>query len=208
MINGEIYKESFSIPDSSGVPGMETIQRRAEIVKARKKAVYKKVVTAVCMLIAAFVLSNGICYAATGESWLRMLWSVTLENGTKVELKEDPQGGIYARADGHWDDKGYTVYEDGRTYFVFGDIRTDITDIVAGGKDYYKYEYTDEQGIRHIIVVGEMMLDEVVVGGGKEYVSLWREYLYYPNGHVGGVGSVPEVKPEWLKKADRDYLPK
>ena len=197
MINGEIYKESFSIPDSSGVPGMETIQRRAEIVKARKKAVYKKVVTAVCMLIAALVLSNGICYAATGESWLKMLWSVTLASGTKVELKEDPQGGIYARAEGHWDDKGYTVYEDGRTYFVFEDIRTDITDIVAGGKDYYKYEYTDEQDIRHVIVVGEE-------------IGLWHEYLFYPNGHVQGVGvaTKPAEWPEWMKKADQDLRPK
>ena len=197
MINGEIYKESFSIPDSSGVPGMETIQRRAEIVKARKKAVYKKVVTAVCMLIAALVLSNGICYAATGESWLKMLWSVTLASGTKVELKEDPQGGIYARAEGHWDDKGYTVYEDGRTYFVFEDIRTDITDIVAGGKDYYKYEYTDEQDIRHVIVVGEE-------------IGLWHEYLFYPNGHVQGVGVAPKPAewPEWMKKADQDLRPK
>ena len=203
MIDREEYKARFSIPDASGVPALDMIRREAEI---RKRAVTKKVISIICAAIAVLVLSNGVCYAATGETWVGKVWTTVLANGAKAELRED-ENGSYSRVESHWDDVGYTVYENGRTYFVFKDIKTDITDIVAGGKDYYKYEYTDEQNIRHIIFVGEMILDEVLVGGPKEYCSLWMEQIYYPNGQVQRVGVMPEPEnwPEWAKKAAQDY---
>ena len=204
MINSEVYKERFSVPDSSGAPDMETIKRGAAV---RKKTVRKNVIMAVCAFIAVFALSNGVSYAASGEMWIGKVWRTTCGSGVIQELRIDENGDVHSRGWGYGDGPDYTVYENGRTYFVFGKTKTDITDIVAGGEDYYKYEYTDGNGIRHVILVGEMKLTPLYEGGPDHYFSLWVEQLYYPNGHVGGTGVIPrdEDWPEWMRKANRDY---
>ena len=205
MINSKNYKERFSVPDPSGAPTAEMIQRRAE---AGKKSSVKRILTAVFALVALFVLSNGVSYAATGETWVyKIIYSAVLPSGVKVEIKQDANGGIHGAAefhDGDIKDKDYTVYENGRTYFVFGSFKTDISDIVAGGKDYYKYEYTDSQGFLHRIFVGEMPLAEEYVGGPLVHCSAWHEVIYF-EGRADGVGSGVSGDEEWWQKAMQDY---
>ena len=205
MIDSKIYKEKFSVPESSGVPTAEMIQRRAE---ARKKSVGKHIMTAACVIAALFVLSNGVSYAATGETWVyKIIYSEVLPSDVKVELKQDANGGFCGAAefhDGDIKDKDYTVYENGRTYFVIGSFKTDISDIVAGGKDYYQYEYTDSLGFLHRIFVGEMPLAEEYVGGPLVHCSAWQEVIYM-EGRADAVGSGVSGDEEWLQKAMQDY---
>ena len=206
MIDRNTYKERLSVPASSGAPTVEMIYRKAE---SKKRKLRIKVITVICLFASAFVLSNGICYAATGETWVQKLfsYSAVLPNGVKVwqyEVSEGVWAGGAESHDGDVKDADYTVYENGRTYFVFGKIKKDITDIVAGGKDYYMYEYTDDQGVLHRIFVGEMKLAEEYAGGPLIHYSVWYEQMYFPGGHISGVGSGPNDE-EWLQKAKRDY---
>ncbi len=204
MINRAAYKDSFFLPDPSEAPNMATIHQLAE---CRKRKMRKKVITALCVIAAAFVLSNGICYAATGETWVKRLCSSVLPNGVRVWEEEVSEGVWKGGAefhDGDVRDAGYTVYENGRTYFVFGKFKKDITDIIAGGKDYYMYEYTDDQGILHRIFVGEMKLVEEYEGGPLIHCSVWCEQMYYSKRHMAEVG-VFSGDEEWLQKARRNY---
>ena len=41
--------------------------------------------------------------------------------------------------------------------------------------------------------------------GPKEYASLWIEQFYYPNGHIGEHGIVPENKPLSLSNFTPDW---
>ena len=206
MINSKVYKERFSMPEPCEAPTAEMIQRRVE---AGKKTGVKRILMAVFALVALFVLSNGVSYAATGETWVyKIIYSAVLQSGTKVEIKQDADGKLHAVAefhDGDNKDNGYTVYENGRTYFVFGRFKSDISDIVAGGKDYYKYEYTDAQGFLHRIFVGEMPLAEEYVGGPLVHYSKWYEMVYFAEGRVEGVGWALSGDEEWLQKAQKDY---
>ena len=209
MIDRITYKERLFVPASFGAPTVEMICRKAE---SKRRTMRKTVMLVVCIFAAAFVLSNGICYAATGETWVQKLfsYSAVLPNGVKVweyEVSEGVWAGGAEFHDGDVKDADYTVYENGRTYFVFGKIKKDITDIVAGGKDYYMYEYTDDQGILHRIFVGEMSLAEEYVGGPLIYCSEWWEQIYYAHGRISGVGVIPaeDNTPEWLKKVRQDY---
>ena len=205
MINRAAYKDGFYLPDPSEAPSMVAIHQQAE---CRKRKLRKKVIMALSIFAAAFVLSNGICYAATGETWVKKLYSSVLPNGVRVWEEEVSEGvwkGGAEYHDGDVRDADYTVYENGRTYFVFGKIKKDITDIVVGGKNYYMYEYTDDQGIMHRIFVGEMVLAEEYVGGPLIHCSQWKEIMYFPGGHLSGIGSMPDEDPEWWQKAKKDF---
>ena len=208
MIDRKAYKKDLFIPPSSGIPTVGMICGKAE---DKKRKLRKRVLAVICVFAAAFLLSNGVCYAATGETWVEKLYySVFLSNGVRVWGREVSEGVWEGGAefhDGDVKDADYTVYENGRTYFVFGKNKKDITDIVAGGKDYYMYEYTDDQGILHRIFVGEMSLAEEYVGGPLIYCSEWWEQIYYAHGRISGVGVIPaeDNTPEWLKKVRQDY---
>ena len=62
MIDRNIYKKRFSLPDPSGTPAAETIKASAE---SRKKTVRRKILTGLAVFAAMFILSNGVSYAAS-----------------------------------------------------------------------------------------------------------------------------------------------
>lgn len=202
MINKQNYKEIIILPEPSTVPTMEVIEMKVNGVKKKKS-----VVVAMLSFMLLLVGSNGIVYAATGETWIEKVIQYTYNIGQNTVLVE------YGTKDGlsyfeasmtENEDGGYTEYKDGRTYFVFGDSRTDITDVIAND-NYYTYEYTDDQNVYHVIVAGEGTFVET--DNGKEFYSLWEETFYFPNGKAGSTAHIASDEPFWLKKAHENMKP-
>ena len=199
MISRQNYKDYMELSISSVVPTMEEIEMKAYSKKKKEKII----TAAILSFVLLFIGSNGIVYATTGRTWV----SKIAQNSILVEYTErDNEDSFSATSSGDYYE-GYTELVDGRTYFIFEDIRTDITDMIADN-NYYMYEYTDDEEIRHVIVVGEgMFLD---TDHGKQYCSLWEETLYYPNGGIGSVaqlGDMVDEIPAWLEKAHKDMGP-
>ena len=204
MIDRTTYKKYFLIPPSSRKPGMEEIEMKAN---RKKQATIKIIISSAAAFLAALLLSNGICYAATGETWIGMIFNYKYSSGNgaaEVEIYADENGsGITASAA---DGPGYSVFEDGRTYFIFDDIKEDITDDISNG-NYYKYEYTDDENVRHVIIVGEGYFDITDDEGNTGYHSCWMELFYTPEGGRGGIANTDPQNPNpiWLQKANADY---
>lgn len=73
-------------------------------------------------------------------------------------------------------------------YFILDDSYTDITD-QCSESDYYQYEKTDENGIRHV----------VLVGGTIDRLG-WAEFVWDADGEpMGSNATLPDgTDPEWL----------
>ena len=51
----------------------------------------RRVMTTFCIIAAIFVLSNGICYAATGETWVNLVFTTTTRAGVKDTMVIDSE---------------------------------------------------------------------------------------------------------------------
>ena len=76
MTNKEKYQQAFSVLKSSRKIEMEDL-------KVNKNMVMKRVVAAAAVVALCFGASNGICYAATGATWVEKM--VVIFNGQKIE---------------------------------------------------------------------------------------------------------------------------
>lgn len=76
MTNKEKYQQTFSVLKSSRRIEMEDL-------KVNKNMVMKRVVAAAAVVALCFGASNGICYAATGATWVEKM--VVIFNGQEVE---------------------------------------------------------------------------------------------------------------------------
>lgn len=76
MTNKEKYQQAFSVLKASGKIEMEGL-------KVNKNMVMKRVVAAVAAIALCFGASNGICYAATGATWVEKM--VVIFNGQTLE---------------------------------------------------------------------------------------------------------------------------
>lgn len=76
MTNKEKYQQAFSVLKSSRKIEMEDL-------KVNKNMVMKRVVAAAAVVALCFGASNGICYAATGATWVEKM--VVIFNGQEVE---------------------------------------------------------------------------------------------------------------------------
>lgn len=147
-----------------------------------KKKMMKKIGTIAAALTVCLVASNGICYAATGQSWVSK--AVIYINGEKVEqdvVLEDRGDGtvgfeVEAPTDGEssvaagviMDDNGKiksddvsdeelmlggVVDEDGKQFFQYDEKKIDITEDLADGEASGTFEiYGDKYCYK---VVGE-----------------------------------------------------
>ena len=89
MTNKEKYKQAFSVLHAS------TDVRLEDIMKKKSANVAKRIAVAVVALTVGFVGSNGVCYAATGETWVEKVFVKV--NGvdtevTKMELEDGMVG--------------------------------------------------------------------------------------------------------------------
>lgn len=68
MTNKEKYKQAFSGLHASMDVGME------DIMKKKSANIVKRIAVAAVALVVGFAGSNGVCYAATGETWVEKVF--------------------------------------------------------------------------------------------------------------------------------------
>ena len=192
MTNKDKYKQAFSVLHASKDMDLEVLMMKKE---KNKKNIIKKMSVAIAGLAFLFVGSNGIAYAATGSTWVSKVINFTTGNGTDVEIvQEDNSLSYQISREG---DNDYVSVQDGKLYFVFDDIKEDVTE-KCSEENYYKYEYTDEQKMRHVILIG-----------GTPDTAGWAELIFDENGEYlfnqmnVGIDDVGE-EPVWLLKGLHD----
>ncbi len=80
MTNREKYKQAFSVLHAS------TDVRMEDIMKKKSANVAKRIAVAAVALTVGFVGSNGVCYAATGETWVEKVFIKV--NGVDTEVNK------------------------------------------------------------------------------------------------------------------------
>ena len=174
MYENETYKKAFDMIESKTVITADSLENRK---KAQQKRRLQQAVYAFAAAAILFVGSNAVTYAMNGESWLSYAFSSRIGTGAEVAVEEYTSDeindvsliSIELKGD---DNIEYFTQEDGRLFFVFEDIKEDITDICTGD-NFYDHEYYDEDGIRHVIVVG--------CNDGKPECA---EYIFNENDYV------------------------
>lgn len=128
---GEVHASADLIGKVKGIP-ME---------KTKKRGVALRLATATCAgLLGVFVVTNGVCYAATGETWVEK--ATVWVNGEPMEMdvQMSQQGDVTVGtveytvedADGEGGDVAITMSaEDGD----FSNMAYEIKDYTAGGAD-------------------------------------------------------------------------
>lgn len=169
MIDRQTYKDNFCIPKASKAPKMEEIEMG---VQAKKKNTHKIIISAAAAFIVAMLLSNGITYAATGETWIgSLIRNAAFANGDEAQLIEN-ENETAAVIDSDYDFSTYLRTENGRLLFSFDGLNKDITDQVSA-TDYFRYEKTLENGGRSVILVG----------GSCEETWGWIELVFDKDGN-------------------------
>ena len=174
MYENETYKEAFDMIESKTVITADSLEKRK---KVRQKRRLQQAVYAFAAAAILFVGSNAVTYAMNGESWLSRAFSSKIGTGAEVAVEEYTSDEINDVSMISMELKGdedieYFAQEDGRLFFVYEDIKEDITDICTGD-NYYDHEYYDADGIRHVIVIG-------CTDGEPENA----EYIFNDNGYV------------------------
>lgn len=153
--------------------------------KLSEKENYMKLKKSRVLAIALIaVLSLGLMGFTYGNQIVELLTGVKYEKGknfVSMELgfRNDP----------------IEIVED-RVFFVLNEENIDITDEISQ-EDYYQYEYTDENGLKQIIIVGGTIED---IG--------FNAYLFDSNGdRMGSSGMYNQIdgnQPKWLEKAEKE----
>ena len=166
MTDQENYRRSFDAIGGCSEITLDTLMKRK---KARQGKTVKTVFCSAALFLSLFLGSNVITYAQTGEAWIAKVLNIKTGNGVEITVKDYPeteanvsQSEITINAA---DQKDYCHAENGRVIFTFEDKTEDITDL-CDGDSYYKHEYTDENGYRHLILAGGTVDDP----GWAEYI--------------------------------------
>lgn len=154
------------------------------------KKIRKSIVAAVAVM--TIIVMAGAAYAYTGGS---IFWNLT-GGWTEYGVYNEDNTYIIHTFDTENTSKP-TEVRDGRIYFVLDGSDTDITDYCS--KDsYYSYEQIDDDGYRHVILVG----------GTADDIG-WAEWILDQNGiYVGGTATLyinSPQKPTWLEAAEEEY---
>lgn len=113
----------------------------------------KNIRIAAACFVFLFVCTNGIAYAATGSTWISEILHFTTGNGSEVEMIQNENSMYFSIQREEQNNTDYVSVENGRLYFVLDEKKEDVTK-ACSEKDYYKYEYTDDQQMRHVILIG------------------------------------------------------
>lgn len=151
MINQERYKNIFDSIDSSSEITLDSLNKRNHELKKKR---LRNSLYSLAAFATLFLGSNAVSYAKTGEFWVASAFN--FKTGSGMEVTIDNTSPDETKTTINYDDanaKDYYSVENGRLYFVFNDIKQDITD-ECSEDDYFKYEYTDEDSYRHVIIVG------------------------------------------------------
>ena len=146
----------------------------------------KKKIRILRLLIAATLLVSAIALMgfAYGERVIRLLGGGRIIEG----INENGEDSVSV-------DTGFavdpvTIWND-HIYFTLDGSYQDITE-ECSDTDAYRYESCDEDGTRHIILIG----------GALEHVG-WAEYTLLPDGRIfSNATYYGDTKPLWLLNAD------
>lgn len=149
--------------------------RRTEIEavigrKKNKNAVWIRSSLAVAGLIAVlFVIPATRTEIVNAAS---RIISVITANGQEITVEQRTNESVAVVND--VDEKGYALVENGRLYFVLGDIKTDVTD-QCSETSYYRYEIVNSDGSRNVIFVGGTVVDygwvELIFDNTGKYIT-------------------------------------
>lgn len=152
---------------------------------------------------------NRISYAAIAVAFIAVLFIApstrtaivkAAEYLTRIFETADGSKVVYEETDNSFkftietSDTSYTEISDGRLYFVFGEIREDITDRCSENS-YFRYEIDNSDGSRSVILIGGTVTD-----------NGWIELLFDKDGNY--VFNKMKVKaydagnaPAWINTA-------
>ncbi len=218
MYENETYKKAFDMIESKTVITADSLEKRKRV---QQKSRLQQAVYAFAAAAILFVGSNAVTYAMNGETWLSYAFNTRFGNGVDVAVEEYTSDEINDVSMISFELKGddnieYFTQEDGRLFFVFGDMKEDITDICTGD-NFYDHEYYDENGSRHVIVVGcnngEPECAEYIFND-KGYVFCMAPsiensaqednvHLYLVNSPLNRDIRYEEGKPAWLANAEK-----
>ncbi|MBO6113519.1 MAG: hypothetical protein J6P57_00525 [Lachnospiraceae bacterium] len=154
MNENEKYKSIFNaIENDTEITVDSLVARRHD----KKMGKVKKAVCCFGAFAVLFLGSNVASYAKTGEFWIESAFNFKTASGAKVTIEEEqPDDDTIiskVKIETYGDEKDFYEVDDGRIYFTFDGDREDITD-KCSDDSYYKHEYIDEEGLRHILIVG------------------------------------------------------
>ena len=143
MTNKEKYQQAFSTLKASGKIEMEDMEMN-------KNVIFTKAVAVAAAIAMCFVGSNGICYAATGATWVEKM--VVHFNGEPVEMDvevTDLGGGDYS----------YTMEvpdgSSGSAVIITDGVSEDITFIIDTEEVEVTADIVVEDGIQWFCLHGE-----------------------------------------------------
>ena len=154
--------------------------------KKNKNAVWIRSSLAVAGLIAVlFVIPATRTEIVNAAS---RIISVFTANGQEITVEQRTNESVAVVND--VDEKGYALVENGRLYFVHGDIKTDVTD-QCSETSYYRYEIVNSDGSRNVIFVGGTVVDygwvELIFDNTGKYIT---------NSMGGGGSAQTRFEPE------------
>ena len=186
MVEQESYKRAFDTINSGKEITVDSLMQRKRAIQRGKM---RKALYTAALFSFLFVGSNVATYAKSGEAWISKMLHVKTGNGIEISLKEieheDPlisESEIIINTNDQ--NEEYCSVENGRLYFTLGDQKIDITD-QCSESDYYRHEFTDEDGMRHVIAVG----------GGIDNPG-WEEYIFDANGEKVFAFSIADLTGE------------
>ena len=150
MSEQEKYKQMMNEIHVSDTTLRKVMEMDMSKKMLNKKRMMKKMGAVAAALTLCVVASNGICYAATGHSWVTK--AIIYINGEKVEqdvvLEEQEDGTVSFEVDVPEDGDGsvvagFSVDEDGN--IEYDDVSSDGEDMLLGtvvdedGKQFFKY---------------------------------------------------------------------
>lgn len=154
--------------------------------KKNKNAVWIRSSLAVAGLIAVlFVIPATRTEIVNAAS---RIISVFTANGQEITVEQRTNESVAVV--NYVDEKGYALVENGRLYFVLGDIKTDVTD-QCSETSYYRYEIVNSDGSRNVIFVGGTVVDygwvELIFDNTGKYIT---------NSMGGGGSAQTRFEPE------------
>lgn len=169
---------------SSETPDTELIQKvKCNLIK-EEPVLRKKFSVRTAVVIAVFVLSLVLVGFAYGNNIIQLL------SGGHIKEGKDANGDSYSSISTGFMNDPVEVLDD-QIYFVLDGSNINITD-QCSEKTYYKYETVDNDGYRHVILIG----------GTPDDVGM-AEYIWNSNGILkGSVTSYNgDEEPAWLASA-------
>lgn len=169
---------------SSETPDTELIRKvKCNLIK-EEPVLRKNFSIRTAVVAAVLVLSLALVGFAYGNQIIQLL------GGGHIEEGKDANGDNYISIDTGFVNDPIEV-RDGQIYFVLDGSNTNITD-QCSEKTYYQYETVDNEGYRHV----------VLIGGTPDDVGM-AEYIWDANGTFKGSNASynSSEEPAWLASA-------